>query len=169
MRIAFALGCTVLCTLFGNASARVLYGRVALLKALRRDVALMRGWVESRALPVGEMLRRLTDSETAELWGRMLTHAGQAAPFREGWMQTLRELTPTLLSPLTAEELRTLMEFGEGLGTADGVEAQTRHLETMRRRLDAHIEEARQAAAKKSRLYRSLGALFGLALAIAVV
>lgn len=171
MRIVFALGCAVLCTLFGDATARGLYSRVALLKALRRDVAAMSAWVGSRALPLREMLLRLKNSEIGELWSCMLGCLEQAESFAEGWTQTLKTLGPTLLSPLVsdAEAMRTLREFGEGLCVADEVEAQLRHLEGMQRRLEGHIEEARQEAAQKSRLYRSLAALGGLALAIVVV
>ncbi|MDD4075999.1 MAG: stage III sporulation protein AB [Eubacteriales bacterium] len=158
----------LLCFAFSNAMAGEAEARVKVLRDLARDVAAMRGWMAGSLPPVRVMLTRLCEGSLEPIWETMLRELARTDSFCKAWKACISAQRLETLKPLSEEEYRLVWEFGDIFGTTRDRNTQLGAMDDFLLRLRACTEEARAQAMKKGRLYRSLGTLSGLALALAI-
>ncbi len=160
--------CGLLCFACSNAMAAQLEARVTLLEGLYRDVAAMRGWIEGSRPPMRAMLLRLREGSLQPLWDDVSETLKTAESFDAAWKKSAGALRGGLLRPLSEEEYRLMLEFGGVFCAVQDAKAQLRWMDGMLQRLRIFTEEARAQTQKRAKLYRSLGALSGLAFAVVI-
>ncbi|MDO5110916.1 MAG: stage III sporulation protein AB [Clostridia bacterium] len=162
------LACGLLCFASANAMAGELERRVALLYALHRDIAAMRGWMAGSLPPMRLMLLRLREGSLQALWDGVNAELTRAESFDQAWKNCLGTLRRDALQPLSEEEYRLVLELGDAFCATQDTKAQLRFIDGLLQRLQLFAEEARAQTQKRARLYRSLGVLGGLALAVVI-
>ena len=85
-------------------------------------------------------------------------------PFCEQWCEMLKAYSKIL----TIEDIKILKDFSENLGTYD-VSGELSNISMYIEMLSAQIEIADQQIKEKSKLYKTLGMSFGLAVAILLI
>lgn len=113
--------------------------------------------IRYRALPLGELFETLNGGL---FLGAVLENADINK--REAWNAAADEF------PALKEEREILLSIGNSLGSSDTA-GQIAMLELNKELLASRLAEASDAAARKSAMYRSVGILAGLGLAIIVV
>ncbi len=167
LRLTFFIFCILLCTACGGALAGQLKRRRELLEIMMRDIRSIRAYIAYERLPLTAILEKLHSSRLQSLWDMALQKGKKAENgFGCGWQETISELQVFILSPLSEEELRILLEFGQRLATLPDIESQLRQIDMTQERLQLCLLEAKEEMHKKSRLLSSLGAMGGLAITI---
>jgi stage III sporulation protein AB len=128
------------------------------LRELTRALQEMSLLIRHRALPVRDLFTELSRYE----FFSKISEFGDL-DFREEWV----EVTDTL-TELTESERKIIKSIGLSLGTSD-VEGQLSMLEVNAQLLTKHGDEAHEQYLKKGRLYRSIGVLAGLFVAILII
>jgi len=113
--------------------------------------------IRYRALPLGELFGALCGGEFLDA----VTESA-ALNKREAWSAAADKF------PALKEEREILMSIGSSLGNSDAA-GQAAMLELNKELLSARLAEAADAAARKGAMYRSVGVLSGLGLAIIIV
>jgi stage III sporulation protein AB len=115
--------------------------------------------IRYRALPLGELFGSLQGGEFLQL---IMNNEQGIMNWREKWCEAANELFKL------EEDREILLSVGSSLGNSDTA-GQTAMLELNRELLAGRLAEASEAAARKGAMYRSVGMLAGLGLAIIVV
>lgn len=168
VRLLLMAASGLLCFAFSNAMAGEAEARVTLLRDLARDVALMRGWMAGSLPPMQVMLARLREGSLHSLWESMLGELARTDSVTQAWKSCIGAQRGKTLQPLSEEEYRLVGELGELFSASRDRKSQLRAMDDLLLRLRACADEARAQAMKKGRLYRSLGTLGGLALALVI-
>lgn len=84
-------------------------------------------------------------------------------PFAERWQRQIRDFPQKWR--LTPQDMQLLDDFGARLGATDA-DGQLAHIAHYRDIFSARLEEARQASAQKSKLYKTLGLFGGVSAAL---
>lgn len=92
--------------------------------------------------------------------------SGRGLTAGEAWEAALERVWPR--TALTDSDRDLLVALGPHLGASDR-EDQVKHLALARQRLSAACAEAESLAAREGRLWRNLGALAGLAIALVLI
>jgi stage III sporulation protein AB len=115
--------------------------------------------IRYRALPLGELFASLQGGEFLQL---IMNKEQGTMNWREKWNAAIDEL------PVLKEDREILLSVGSSLGNSDTA-GQLAMLELNKELLAGRLAEASDAAARKGAMYRSVGILSGLGLAIIVV
>jgi len=115
--------------------------------------------IRYRALPLGELFSELQGGEFLQL---IMNNEQLTMNWREKWAEAVDSF-PTLKG-----EREILLSIGNSLGNSDSA-GQIAMLELNKELLSARLVEASDAASRKGAMYRSVGVLSGLGLAIIVV
>lgn len=86
-----------------------------------------------------------------------------AATAGQAWVRSVRRCSEEM--SLTAEDLRILLTLGPTLGASGGAD-QIRHLQAADERLAGQMDEARDDSRRRGKLFRSLGLLGGIMIAV---
>jgi len=122
-----------------------------MIRALREASLLIR----HRALPTKELF---TELSRYEFFSRI-----EGDNFREDWVRAANEM-----DELQEGELSVIKSIGAALGTSD-VQGQLSMLEVNTRLLESYAEQAREQYMKKGKLYRTMGLLAGLFVAVLII
>jgi len=117
--------------------------------------------IRYRALPLAELFGALNGSEFLETVGAGF-HARPNINYRDAWNNAVDSFSEL------AEEREILLSIGNSLGGSD-VSGQIAMLELNKELLQKRLGAASETAQKKGAMYRSVGLLTGLGLAIMVI
>jgi stage III sporulation protein AB len=159
MRLILAIFCLLAGTAFGLYHSAELKRREKLLAEIIQLLENMAVQIRYRALPLGELFSELKGGEFLKAVGANIIHP---LNHREAWNAAVAEF------PELVEERDILISIGNSLGSSDTA-GQVAMLELNKELLRARLAEASEAATKKGAMYRSVGVLSGLGLAIIVV
>jgi stage III sporulation protein AB len=123
------------------------------LTQVLREMSLL---IRHRALPVKDLFVELSRYEFIA----KISKNNDFREFRENWVEACDELTE-----LEKSEREILKSVGLALGTSD-VEGQISMLEVNAQLLSKSCDEAHEMFLKKGKMYRSIGMLAGLFVAI---
>lgn len=126
----------------------------------------LRVQIRYRALPVGELLEALCENPALRrlvFLPRVRELFARDRDLEPAWRQAVEELRGA--SGLREEDTPLLLAIGASLGKSD-VEGQLAAIDLHAQLLTERLREASDEQAKKGKLYRSLGLLSGVALAI---
>jgi stage III sporulation protein AB len=158
MRLILAIFCLLAGTVFGLYRSAELKRRERLLAEIIQLLENMAVQIRYRALPLSELFNELQGSEFLERVG-----ANCVRPkWREAWNAAAADF------PELIEERDILVSIGNSLGSSDTA-GQVAMLELNKELLTSRLAEASDTATKKGAMYRSVGVLAGLGLAIIIV
>lgn len=170
LRMKIAGMCIVMLTstLIGLMLGQELVLRVKNLKILKKIITLLHGEIRFAITPIPEALENISNkspepfhaflSKTAEDLRKL-----QTSELSLTWEKNID--TYLLGKVVTAKDLDKLKQLGSTLGYLDK-EMQLSTLEIYLRQLDEDINVATEYSAKQGKLYRTLGVLFGIFIAI---
>lgn len=147
----------------GCAAARQLDRNVRRIRLLRQLVTAMMTELRSNLPLIADLLRTLAAQPAFRQLGFLQTAAARASAFPQCWETALAQ--DDTLSP---EEIAVLETVGQTLGST-ALEGQLSALELCLERLAVLQEDAVLRARSKGRLYRSLGLLGAVFLAILLI
>lgn len=150
-------------TLGGCAAARRLDGNARRIRVLRQLITMMMTELRSNLPLIADLLRTLAAQPAFRSLGFLQDAAAHAAEFPQCWQRAL-----ALDETLSPEETAVLETVGQTLGSM-ALEGQLSALELCLERLAVLQEDAALRARSKGRLYRSLGLLGAVFLAILLI
>lgn len=131
---------------FVHLESEVINYATFLPEAIEKVVHLTSGGVKEFLHEFGHRLQSRSGDTAAEAWEKAL----------KGWKKHLH---------ITAEDTQILLTFGKVLGISDR-ESQHRYFQIIQSQLKNQEQKAEEACSKYQTMYRNLGVLGGLALAI---
>jgi stage III sporulation protein AB len=118
--------------------------------------------IKYRALPLRDLFSELSRTAGGSFLQLTMYYVQFTTNYREAWNKAASEL-------FTVDEDRELLtSIGSSLGSSDTA-GQAAMLERSRELLSARLREAAEISAKKGSMYRSVGLLTGLGIAIVVI
>jgi len=135
--------------------------RETLLLEITQLLESMAVQIRYRALPLAELFGALNGGEFLEHVGAGF-HARPDINYREAWNEAVN------FFPELSEEREILLSVGNSLGGSDTA-GQIAMLELNKNLLQTRLGAASETAQKKGAMYRSVGLLTGLGLAIMVL
>lgn len=154
--------CLLAGTLGGLYRSAELKRRERLLAELIRLLESMAVQIRYRALPLAELFAELSVTVDSEFLQLTIDNGKLTMNWREAWNKTVSEF------PELTGERDILVAVGNSLGNSDTA-GQLAMLELNKELLTARLAEAADTASRKGTMYRSVGVLSGLGLAIIVV
>ncbi len=151
--------------LLGSSLSARLREQLQLLLAVKQLFLRIDRELAVRRLPTGQLLRVLAESADFQQFSflrEVSVRFDGRKPLEEVWADALERDRRVRVMPEMAALLR---ECGGILGSSDW-ETQTAALTLLTERLDGLIAAARERAEREGRMYRSLGLLSGILLAI---
>ncbi|MFO8059155.1 MAG: stage III sporulation protein AB [Bacillota bacterium] len=138
------------------------------LESVRSGLRALISEIEYTRKPLPDAWRELAEMHggaVARIFGRAAELFGSEGAYTAGaaWVESLRQCSGEL--SLTAEDLRILASLGPCLGTSGGAD-QIRHLQAADERLSDQMNEAREDSRRRGKLFRSLGLLGGILVAV---
>ena len=155
----------------GFGKAKELDQRVEELRMLRQFIMLLEGEIRCTHRPLPELLLSLGE-RTGSPFQSFFTETGRALELHQGltvqevWKEQLALSRKDL--HLSRQEYEELMEFGGMLGYLD-IQMQTELCLWYEERLKISVQTAMSEAGEKRRLYRCLGILSGVVLAVFII
>lgn len=171
LRLMGLLGIVVLCTAFGYSFSTRLFRRITNLKEMRKLVEILQGEVRYAISPLGEAIKNTAKHASPVLQTFFLSVAEDMEQ-RDG--RTLEEIfgaeSKMLLTQSALEErdIQMLVQMGAGLGYLD-VQMQVKTMEYYLEELKKACAMAEEEYREKGKLYRSLGFMGGLFLAVVLL
>lgn len=167
-------GCMLLIagsTGYGFSLAHRYQGRIRLLVRLRQMTYLLKSQIRYTNATLDEALRAVGERSGGPLGELFQKAAGQimqeeASSFYEAWKTSVDKLDPEL--PLSDADRKSLAAMAEHLGYLD-LDAQERSLLLYLEELDGLIRTLQDQQREKCRLYRSLGVMAGIFLAVVIL
>lgn len=161
MRLILAAAAFMICFAFGARQSLLLKRRAALLEELSR--MLNEFEIEIRfAAPTLDILCEKAKGGFADI----LRECRGENDIKSAWEQACVRLKT--LPYCHAEEGELMLSLGRSLGTSD-ISGQLSLIELHSQRLNALGKSAAEEAAKKGRLFRSVGALCGIGAAVLIM
>jgi len=156
-------------TAAGNIVAGIYRARVRQLGHLRTALGLLETEITYAASALPAALERVAaglEGPVADILARAaaLVRSGEGLAPGEAWERAVREIYPA--TALRAEDIDPVLALGSHLGLTDR-DDQRRHLRLAAERLEAREKAAREERSSAERMWRYLGLLGGLALAVA--
>lgn len=159
------------CALLGAKAAEGLRLRQLTLHALLHSFQLLSMRMEYAREPLASLIAYSTTADTAVFWERLRHYLKQGEKgVPAAWERAMAHArrTDPGFAALQAEELQAMEEYAAKLGACDYA-AQARNAALLQKRLQAILLQAEQAYAGKGRMYKSMGMLSGIALAIVLL
>ena len=135
----------------------------ALLDALTR----LSMWMEYTAQPLKSLAKKAKTEETAVFFDAFIKALRTEADVLSAWKTAMEQARreDAGFCALHEEELAILEEYAQSLGGSDR-ETQGKNAALAQQRLGAVLKEAENIYKSKGRIYRSIGVLSGIAVAI---
>lgn len=171
MKVIGALLVIFSCTGIGLYFSAMTKGRVADLKALKKEIYLLRGDICYGSTPLPEAFEMLAQRSGNHFKCFFFNIALQlkkfdGLPFAQIWDKGIQEnLSESFLNEQDKEQLHKL---GDTLGFMDK-DTQIKSIELYIEQLDQELTEAIQNQKEKTRLYNMLGVLCGLFLTVVLI
>jgi stage III sporulation protein AB len=160
--MVFAVFCVMAGAIFGLYRSAELKRRERLLTELTGLLESMAMQIRYRALPLGELFAALKGGgEFMNAVGAHTAHPSAMNP-REAWNKAVTGLFAN------EEDRDILCAVGNALGGSDTA-GQLAMLELNKELLTARLHEASEQSARTGKMYRSVGLLTGLGLAIIII
>lgn len=164
-------GLILLCTAFGYSFSERLHKRIGSLKEMRKLMEILQGEIRYAVDPLGVALKNMAQ-QASPVFQRFFLKVAERMEKREG--QTLAEIfqtESTLLrkeSGLWESDIQSLIQIGLRLGYLD-VQMQLKTMEFYLEELKNACAMAEEEYREKGKLYRSLGFMGGLFLAVVLL
>jgi stage III sporulation protein AB len=168
LKIANSCVIIVFSTLIGFEAAKRYVMRTKELSALQGALSRLETEILHYSSRLSEAMIRIGNSIKGGT-GKLFRQSGQFLAEKrnmtvaEAWSSSLMQLKDELF--LQEEDLEILKRFGEQLGSSDK-EGQVKYLKLTQMQLYEEEKKAREAREKYERMYKSLGLLGGIALAV---
>jgi stage III sporulation protein AB len=170
MIIKLLTSCIIIscCTWMGIQSANRYSQRIKEIRILQHSLSVLETEILHYLTILPEALERIAAS-TNGILGQFFHNVSEKLINRQdytvskAWRNTLEEIKSEI--SLHQEEIDLLIRFGDNLGISDK-EGQHRYFELIQDQLKKQERSAEETRSKYERMYRSLGVLGGLALAI---
>jgi len=169
IRFLLALLLFGICCFVGFAKAKSLKRRLDVVEGFLLDIKQLSILMQYKRTPIASLVKELEGSALRPFWKAFLDRLTRGGPIADAWKAALdhmRESNSDFFY-LADEEARVLGDFGDSLGTSDFT-AQKANIEMALARLTAQAETLKREVSQKGKIYRSLGMLGGLAVAIVV-
>ncbi|MCI8285274.1 MAG: hypothetical protein HFE90_08455 [Firmicutes bacterium] len=126
-------------------------------------------YTHERLNVVADRIAHMSEGKAAELFGRFADKLSdrQEEGVYDLWKESVEEAFP-FYSPLAEQDAEAVCSLGIKLGRTD-VEGQCSNIERSCRELSIRQAAAEMEAAQKSRIYRTLGTVTGIAFAILII
>lgn|GEM_PF-514590 len=155
------------CTFLGTRASNALRFRRDTLRALLDGLTRLSMWMEFTLEPLAVLAKRAASEETAVFFNEFAELLSTESSVPSAWAQAMENARRKNagFAALGEEELLALAEYARCLGGSDK-ETQVKNTALLRQRLTAALGEAEAAYTSKGRMYRSVGMLCGIAVAI---
>jgi stage III sporulation protein AB len=155
----------------GRSYSRGLTKNVEQLKKMKKMIYILKSEIKYSKAPLPEAFENLSERVEEPLRSFLSSVSAKlnqlsGRTFREIWEEEVEDKLQD--SYLTKEDKEQLKRMGESMGYLDS-EMQDNTLELYLEQLEISIEESRQTAAVKSKVYNCLGVTIGLFLAIILI
>lgn len=153
----------------GFAVSKRFQNRVKQLESMAVMLQRIRVYLEYEQTPTKLLIQKLSQSESLSdlcFLKRCAEKMGENPNFAIAWQESIRKVKTQLA--LEEEDYDILMQLAELLGVYD-VQAQISGILVLETMVKQQIEEATEQYKTMGKLYRSLGVLGGIAVAILVV
>jgi len=159
------------CALFGLRLSRRDMLLIKELSALRSALLTLKSEIQYARTPLAaafEHTASLSDGQTAQFFQSMAERLGENSGLSAAqiWEDVLNDLRKTTL--LADEDFRRLALLGQSIGCLDSL-TQAEGLDAAMRHIDERILLLRDHSDKHARMYRSVGALCGALIAVALM
>ena len=155
------------CAFIGVRASSTLRLRKDTLRLMTDALHRLSLWMDYTAQPLRALARKAKTEETAAFFDAFAGYLKTDDNVPSAWkraMDDAREQDAGFAS-LQAEEIAILEEYAETLGGSDR-DTQARNAALVQHRLGAVLKEAESIYTSKGRMYRSVGILSGIAVAI---
>lgn len=158
-------------SIYGWNRGQNLARRPRILRELQSALGVLITEIVYGATPLPAALKRLSrmsSPEVAPLFEKVVAHltSGQGLPASEAWRLGLAEYMKEV--PLTPNGSEILIALGADLGASDR-KNQQRHLELAIAQLKGEESKAEEVCKKQERMWKYLGPLVGLMIALALL
>ena len=169
MRYILAVMALTVCAYIGHHKSARIDKRRKLLEILHADINEVNDLMEYRRDSVAKIVERMSARDKTGLWKTLSERLNENDTLANLWAEALEELSKRgSLSPLSVEELDMLREFGMFWGMSDAQTQRANILHTLKR-IEACIAALNDEYARTGKMYKSLGILGGLAMAIMII
>lgn len=170
MNIAYGIPIIGCCVYVGMRKARSFYERRLFLEAVRDDIKRLFSNMEYARLPLFTLIKTLSPRKAEVLWDGILKNMELNEGLYEAYKKTELELLSrkSAFSRLKDEDRNVLDDFFACLGKGD-LESEKKNAQLTLQRLDELFFEAKENEKKNSKLYSSLGLIFGLAIVLVLL
>lgn len=168
-KIILALGSIVVCSAFGMGKSAAITRRAKELDAVLLMIQKMQSCLQYEKMTTIELLQMMAESSALEelsFLGHCVQEMKCGNAFPIAWKSAL-DLGHEQ-SYLEAEDIQTLGLIGGVLGGADA-QSQIGELSVIASLLEQCRDKAKEAQEEKGKLYRSLGVLSGLGIAVLII
>lgn len=140
--------------------------RIRLLSSFERFIQRLSEQVRYTALPVADLLRTLADTREFSAFSLLqdtVKRISSDGEFRTVWQKTVKNRYREWA--LSEEEATLMIDFAEGLGTAD-VKGEIHHCERYAQLVRDCLDRRKEEVQMRGRLYTALGLCGGSAAAL---
>lgn len=149
------------CCCVGYEMSAELTGRVKVLQQLISAFEQMYGLINGAKMPLAEIYRELSAGETAA--GRFFGSLDKNAPPSESWRENIKQLRC-----ISREDIKIVTRLADNLGRS-GCEVQLKDIRFAINNLESALKEAKETAAKDSRMYKSVSFFAGVGIAVLLI
>lgn len=158
------VGCTLLGMIYGNQFNK----RMLLLQQLQNGMQQLENYITYSASPLPEAFEKIGHSLANSIGDFFLEVSNQLKTKKGMSMERIWEMTVKnfiMVGSLKNDDYLLLKDIGTTLGTTDRMN-QKKNLELLQYQLKDQLKRAEQEKIKKQGLFRSLGVLSGITIAI---
>ncbi|HWR23041.1 MAG TPA: stage III sporulation protein AB [Feifaniaceae bacterium] len=155
------------CAFIGVRASSALRLRKDTLRAMADALHRLSMWMDYTAQPLRALARKAKTEETAAFFDAFAKYLKTDEDVPSAWKRAMEDArsNDAGFASLHEAELNILEEYAGTLGGSDR-ETQAKNAALAQRRLEAVLKEAEEIYASKGRMYRSVGILSGIAVAI---
>ena len=155
------------CALIGVRASSALRLRKDTLRAMADALHRLSMWMEYTAQPLRALARKAKTEETAAFFDAFAEYLKTDEDVPSAWKRAMEDARAENegFASLHEDELAILEEYAQTLGGSDR-DTQAKNAALAQQRLGAVLKEAEGLYLSKGRMYRSVGILSGIAVAI---
>ena len=167
LRLIICFCIFISCYLIGLLIAKKYINRVIELKEFKNALNMFKTKIRFTHEPIPELFEQIANSLENNVGNifRKASNYMKTKTAEYSWKKTLEEKESL---SLTKEDIHVLKNLGKLLGKTD-LEGQTNEIALVETFLEMQIDKAEEEREKNEKLYKTLGAVFGLVLVIILV
>lgn len=168
MKITAAALAVLLCTAIGYMKAEHIEDRLKMVNSFLNDIRHISMQIEFTSDPICIILDKIcVNSELSGVWKELLRHINEGMSCCEAW-KSVSQGEESLLSVLEAEEKAGLDNFFLTLGRSDKL-TEKKNAEYTYTLLEDISARLKKNALSNKKVYKSVGVLIGIAIAILII